>query len=100
MAHQHHVQPESRKLEVVYVPHYSVALAAGQYARRAPLWALLTGAFLPDLVWIVLARIGVEPADSANFFDDWSHSLLSTIVLATIFSLAFWKRGRAAVIGI
>jgi hypothetical protein len=58
----------------MYVPHYSVALAAGPYARRAPLWALLTGAFLPDLVWIVLARAGVEPADAVHFFDDWSQS--------------------------
>ncbi len=84
----------------MYVPHYSVALATGQYARRAPLWALLTGTFLPDIVWIVLARAGVEPADSVHFFDDWSHSLFSTIVFATIFSCLFWRRGRCAVIGL
>ncbi|MGC1782555.1 MAG: hypothetical protein WA708_08565 [Acidobacteriaceae bacterium] len=84
----------------MYVPHYSVALAASPYARRAPLWALLTGAFLPDLVWIVLARAGVEPADAVHFFDDWSHSLLSVIVLATVFSLLFWRSGRAAVLAI
>jgi hypothetical protein len=56
--------------------------------------------FLLDLVWIVLARMGVEPADSVHFFDDWSHSLLSTIVLATVFSLLFWRRGWAAVVGL
>jgi hypothetical protein len=84
----------------MYAPHYSVALAASPYARRAPLWALLTGAFLPDLVWIFFARIGVEPADATNFFDDWSHSLLSTIILATIFALLFSRKGRAAVLAI
>jgi hypothetical protein len=84
----------------MYAPHYSVALAATPYARRAPLWALLTAAFLPDLVWIFLARIGLEPADATNFFDDWSHSLLSVLVLATIFALLFWRKGHAAVLAI
>lgn len=84
----------------MYAPHYAVALATGQYARRAPLWALLTGAFLPDLVWMALARMGVEPADAVNFFDDWSHSLASTIVLGALLGLCFWRRGRAAVAGL
>jgi len=84
----------------MYVPHFGAALAIHSRASRAPLWAFLVGAFLPDLAWIVLARIGVEPADSVKFFDDWSHSLLSTIVLATVFALFFRSRGRQAMAGI
>jgi len=42
---------------------------------EAPLWALLIGDFVPDLLWIELARIGVEHAHPSSFFDDWSHSL-------------------------
>jgi len=84
----------------MYAPHYAVALAVSRYSRRAPLSALLVGAFLPDLVWIVLARIGVEPADAVNFFDDWSHSLFSAALLATVFALSFRRRGRAAMAGL
>jgi hypothetical protein len=56
----------------MYAPHFAAALAIESRVRRAPLWALLVGAFLPDLVWIVFARAGVEPAQPSCFFDDWS----------------------------
>jgi hypothetical protein len=46
----------------MYSPHFAAALAIKSTAPRAPLWALLTGAFLPDMLWIALARLGVEPA--------------------------------------
>src|SRR5579863_3009835 len=84
----------------MYAPHFAAALAIKSRARRAPLGALLIGAFLPDLVWIVLARAGIEPAQSSNFFDDWSHSLVSVMVFATLFALSFWKRGRPVVAAI
>lgn len=58
----------------MYAPHFAAALAI---KGGAPLWALLIGAFIPDLVWIALARVGIEPAQTSNFFDDWSHSLVS-----------------------
>jgi len=66
----------------------------------APLWALLVGAFIPDLLWIALARIGIEPAQTSNFFDDWSHSLVSVAVLATVFASAFLRRGKPVVVAI
>jgi hypothetical protein len=55
---------------------------------------------LPDLLWMVLARFGVEPAQHTNFFDDWSHSLLSVVVLASLFAIGFRRCGRAVVLGI
>jgi hypothetical protein len=84
----------------VYVPHFAVALSIKSRVRPAPMWALVTGAFLPDLVWMSLARAGVEPAQPSNFFDDWSHSLLSILVFAVLFAGAFWRKGRIVVLAI
>jgi hypothetical protein len=56
--------------------------------------ALLIGAFIPDLAWIAFARIGIEPAQASNFFDDWSHSLVSVAILATLFASAFLRRAN------
>ena len=42
----------------MYAPHFAAALAIKSTVPRAPLAALLAGAFLPDLLWIALARIG------------------------------------------
>ena len=84
----------------MYAPHFAAALAIKSRAPRAPLWALLVGAFLADLVWIVLARAGVEPAQPSSFFDDWSHSLFSIVVLAIVFAGFFWKKGRRVFVAV
>lgn len=76
----------------MYAAHFAMGLAIGSRARQSPTWALLIGAFLPDLAWIGLAALGVEPS-TPIFFDDWSHSLASVIVLATAFALFFLSRG-------
>jgi len=59
----------------VYAAHFAAGLAIKSCVPEAPAWALLTGAFLPDFVWIALANRGIEPANPQIFFDDWSHSL-------------------------
>jgi hypothetical protein len=84
----------------MYAPHFAAALAMKGRTPEAPLWALLIGAFVPDLLWIVLARIGVEPAQTSNFFDDWSHSLVSVAILASLFASAFLRRGKPVFIAI
>jgi hypothetical protein len=78
----------------MYAPHFAAALAIKGRSPEAPLWALLVGAFIPDLLWIALARIGIEPAQASNFFDDWSHSLVSVAILASLFASAFLRRGK------
>jgi hypothetical protein len=40
----------------MYAPHFAAALAIKGRSPGAPLWALFVGAFIPDLVWIALAR--------------------------------------------
>jgi hypothetical protein len=77
----------------MYAAHFAVGLAIGARAPRAPVAALLAGCFLPDIVWIVLAASGIEPSNTPHFFDDWSHSLLSIVVEASLFSLLFIRRG-------
>jgi hypothetical protein len=78
----------------MYAPHFAAALALKGRTPDAPLWALLIGAFVPDLLWVALARAGIEPAQTSNFFDDWSHSFLSVVVLATLYALFFFHKGR------
>jgi hypothetical protein len=78
----------------MYAAHFAAGLAIGARAPRAPMWALLAGAFLPDVAWIGLSCAGVEPAGTGVFFDDWSHSLVSVLILATLFALCFVRSGR------
>lgn len=79
----------------MYAAHLAAGLAIKGHTPAAPTWALLTGVFVPDLVWIVLAARGIEPTESSAFFDDWSHSLLMIVIYATLFAALFWRRGRA-----
>jgi hypothetical protein len=81
----------------MFAAHLAAGLAIKSRAPQAPTWALLLGAFLPDLIWIPLAALGVEPAATAVFFDDWSHSLATTVVWAALFAALFWRRCGASV---
>ncbi len=82
----------------MYAAHFAAGLAIKSRAPQAPTWALLVGAFIPDLVWIGLGLAGVEPSQGPTFFDDWSHSLASIVVWATIFSLFFYRKGLAVIV--
>lgn len=77
----------------MYAAHFAAGLAISSRAPRAPIWALLAGCFLPDIVWIVLAIGGIEPSKPTVFFDEWSHSLMSILVEASLFALLFIGRG-------
>jgi hypothetical protein len=79
----------------MYAAHFAAGLAIKSRTPKAPALALLIGVFLPDFVWIVLAALGIEPTERSVFFDDWSHSLLTVALQATLFSAFFWRRGRA-----
>lgn len=76
----------------MFAAHFAVGLAIGARAPRAPMSAMLAGAFLPDVVWIGLAAAGVEPS-APVFFDDWSHSFVSVLCIATVFALFFAAKG-------
>src|SRR5437867_9908399 len=85
----------ARRATLMYAPHFAAALAIKGRSPGAPLWALLIGAFIPDLLWIALARIGIEPAQTSNFFDDWSHSLISVAVSGDRVCISFPPEGQA-----
>jgi hypothetical protein len=84
----------------VYAAHFAAGLAIKSRVPKAPTWALLVGAFIPDFVWIVLANRGVEPTELRVFFDDWSHSLAMTAAWATLFALIFWRRRRPVILAV
>jgi hypothetical protein len=77
----------------MYAAHFAAGLAIKSRAPRAPAWAVLGAAFIPDVLWMGLAGAGIEPADPKVFFDDWSHSLASILLEATVLALLFYRRG-------
>jgi hypothetical protein len=76
----------------MYAGHFAAGLALRGRARRVPVTALLFGAFLLDLFWILF---GVFHLDNTAW-DDWSHSLVMSVVWATAFAAFFWRLGRRA----
>jgi membrane-bound metal-dependent hydrolase YbcI (DUF457 family) len=84
----------------MFAAHLAAGLAIKGRVPRAPVTALLIGAFIPDLVWIALASAGVEPTAKAVFFDDWSHSLASTLLWAVLFAAFFRRFGWSVVAAI
>lgn len=77
----------------MFAAHFAAGLAVKGRVPSAPLWALLTAAFLPDFLWVVLARAGAEPEyPPRGFFDDWSHSVLMIVLWSTLLAVVFWKR--------
>jgi hypothetical protein len=85
----------------MYAAHFAAGLAVKGKIPEAPTWALLTAAFLPDFLWVGLARAGIEPEyPPRGFFDDWSHSAVMILVWATVFAAAFAGRGRLVALGV
>jgi membrane-bound metal-dependent hydrolase YbcI (DUF457 family) len=77
----------------VTAAHFAAALAIKSHVPETPTAALIIGAFIPDFLWIALATGGIETTKRELFFDDWSHSLLSIIVFATVYAFFFRNRG-------
>ena len=76
----------------MYAGHFAAALALRGRAPRVPVTALLIGAFLLDIFWILFGVLHLDRTP----WDDWSHSLLTSIVWATLFAAFFLGLGRAA----
>jgi hypothetical protein len=83
------------------IGHYAVGFAAKKFAPKASLAVLIGSAILLDILWIAFLVLGWEqvqvltdktvfiPFEFENY--PYSHSLLATIVWATLFSL-FYKK--------
>ena len=95
-----HKQFPISEVSLMYAAHFATGLALKSYVPKSPTWAVLAGAFLPDLLWIALARVGVEPTAREIFFDDWSHSFFTIVLWATLFALLFWRLGWLVVLAV
>lgn len=77
----------------MFAAHFAAGLALKGRAPRAPLIALILGAFVLDGLWVVLSVLRIDRTN----YDDWSHSLVMSILWASLFSALFWKLGRRVV---
>ncbi len=80
----------------MFMGHYGPAIwdtRRGQAQPLIPLWQAFIAVQLIDILWAILSLFGIEGAVAINgvpFFDiDWSHSLLSSIVLAILAGAVF-----------
>jgi membrane-bound metal-dependent hydrolase YbcI (DUF457 family) len=86
----------------VYAGHLAAGLALKAKEPEAPMWGILVGVGLLDLLFgpFVLAGIesvsitpGVSPGFSLDHID-WSHSLLMSVVWSGAFGAVFLRQGR------
>jgi hypothetical protein len=78
----------------MFVSHFALAAIVKSFARSTPLWALMLGSVILDLIFLLLAALGVEKlAADGNAYGQfiqqaaYSHSLVVAIVLAVLAGL-------------
>ena len=66
--------------------HAAVGFAAKRVAPSVPLWVLLAGAYLIDVVWTVFWLLGYEhfPTPGIEVPAPWSHSLVIACLLSAL----------------
>jgi hypothetical protein len=87
----------------VYAGHFAAGLAIKGRVPAAPTWILLIAVGLLDLLFGPFVLFGIErvtmtPGVGHGFtldFIDWSHSLLMSLVWASLFASLFVRRGGA-----
>lgn len=90
----------------MYAGHFAAGLALKAREPEAPLWGILLGVGLLDLLFGPLVLLGLErvtitPAASPGFtldHIDWSHSLLMSVVWSLLFGLLFYRWGRRVMV--
>jgi hypothetical protein len=80
----------------MYVGHFAAGMAMRGRARRVPIAAYVGGAFLLDFLWVAFGVTGIDPTAR----NDWSHSLVMTVIWATAFAAMFVKFGPAAIVAV
>ena len=84
----------------MYAAHLAAGLAIKASVPKAPTWAVLGAAFLPDLLWLGFSLRGIEPVESGTFFDGWSHSVLSIVIQALAVALLSLRLGRGVAVAL
>ncbi|MGD2047476.1 MAG: hypothetical protein PVJ80_02175 [Gemmatimonadota bacterium] len=90
----------------MYAGHFAAGLALKAKEPKAPMWGLLLGVGLLDLLFGPFVLLGIEQAsvtpDVSPGFSldqiDWSHSLLMALVWSGLYAALFLKWGRRIVI--
>ncbi len=90
----------------MYAGHFAAGLALKGKVPEAPTWGILLGVGVLDILFGPLVLIGIErvsltPGQSPGFsldYIDWSHSLLSSVVLSVMFGLLFLRFGGRVMI--
>jgi hypothetical protein len=87
----------------MYAGHFASALVLKTIKPDAPTWGLVAGCGLLDLLFGILVAFGIEGAmpdfQSSHRLDiSWSHSLLMTVLLGTMFAALFHHRGRVVML--
>ena len=75
----------------MYAGHFAAGLALRGRVPRVPVTVLLIGVFILDILWVVFGVLHWETPR-----DDWSHSLIMSILWAALFAAAFWRFGIQA----
>jgi hypothetical protein len=94
----------------VYAGHFAAGLALKAKEPKAPLWGVLIGVGLLDLLFGPFVLLGIEevsltPGQSPGFsldYIDWSHSLLMSLVWSSAYAALFirWGGRVAAVMAV
>lgn len=86
----------------MYAGHFAAGLALKAKEPRAPMWGVLLGVGLLDLLFGPFVLLGIErarvtPSVPPGFtldYIDWSHSLVMAVVWSGVFALLFVRWGR------
>jgi membrane-bound metal-dependent hydrolase YbcI (DUF457 family) len=96
----------------MFIGHFAIGFAAKKFAPRASLAPLLAAPLFSDILWPIFLLLGweharVAPGDTKftplDLYDfPWSHSLLTTLLWAILFAVAYflitrYKPGAIAV---
>ena len=94
----------------MYAGHFAAGLVLKAKEPRAPMWGILIGVGLLDLLFGPLVLLGIEqvsvtPTVSPGFtldHIDWSHSLVTSLVWSGVFGALFLRMGGrvAGVMGV
>lgn len=80
----------------MFVGHFAAGLAMRGRDRQVPVAVYVGGAFLLDFLWVVFGVTGID----STARNDWSHSLVMTVIWATAFAAMFVSFGPSAIVAV
>ncbi len=79
------------------IGHAAAAFPAKRFAPALPLWLLIVATAWLDILYMILAQVGIE----TQAFAPWSHSLVAGLAWALLWglvSLGITRKGRLALV--